>query len=64
MLPAVVMKALANERRVEILNWLRDPTAHFPPQRDGDLVKDASAACTSPKSSASPRRRRANTSAS
>ena len=40
MLPAVVMKALANERRLEILDWLRDPAAHFPPQKDGDLVKD------------------------
>jgi len=40
MLPAAVMKALANERRLEILNWLRDPAAHFPPQQDGDLVRD------------------------
>ena len=40
MLSAAVMKALANERRLEILNWLKDPAAHFPPQRDGDLVKD------------------------
>ena len=39
-LSAHVMKALANERRVEILNWLKDPRAHFPPQVDGDLVKD------------------------
>jgi DNA-binding transcriptional ArsR family regulator len=34
------MKALANGRRLEILNWLKDPRAHFPPQVDGDLVKD------------------------
>jgi ArsR family transcriptional regulator len=40
MLSAAVIKALANDRRLEILNWLRDPAAHFPPQRDGDLVKD------------------------
>ena len=40
MLPAAVMKALANERRLEILNWLKDPAAHFRPQTDGDLVKD------------------------
>jgi ArsR family transcriptional regulator len=39
-LTASVIKALANERRLEILNWLKSPTAHFPPQRDGDLVKD------------------------
>jgi DNA-binding transcriptional ArsR family regulator len=40
MLSAPVMKALANERRVEILQWLKDPAAHFPPQLDGDLVRD------------------------
>ena len=37
---ASLIKALANERRLEILNWLRDPVAHFPPQVDGDLVRD------------------------
>ncbi|HET9220532.1 MAG TPA: metalloregulator ArsR/SmtB family transcription factor [Terriglobia bacterium] len=35
-----VLKAIANPRRLEILNWLKSPTAHFPPQRDGDLLKD------------------------
>ena len=40
MLSAQVMKALANERRVQILNWLKDPRAHFSPQVDGDLIKD------------------------
>jgi len=35
-----VLRALASPRRLQILKWLRDPTAHFPPQRDGDLVKD------------------------
>lgn len=40
MLPASVIKALANERRLEILNWLKSPKAHFPPQQDGDLAKD------------------------
>ena len=39
-LSAQVVKALANERRLEIMNWLRDPARHFPPQVDGDLVKD------------------------
>jgi ArsR family transcriptional regulator len=34
------MRALANERRLQILEWLKDPRAHFPPQVDGDLVKD------------------------
>jgi DNA-binding transcriptional ArsR family regulator len=37
---ARIVKALANERRLEIMNWLKDPRAHFPPQVDGDLVKD------------------------
>jgi DNA-binding transcriptional ArsR family regulator len=35
-----LVKALANEKRLLILGWLRDPEAHFPPQRDGDLVRD------------------------
>jgi len=35
-----VIKALANERRLQILEWLKDPTAHFRPQVDGDLVED------------------------
>jgi DNA-binding transcriptional ArsR family regulator len=39
-LPVDVLKALASERRLQILEWLRDPTAHFPPQVDGDLVRD------------------------
>ena len=37
---STVLRALANERRLLILDWLRDPRAHFPSQRDGDLVKD------------------------
>ena len=36
----LAIRALANERRLEILQWLKDPKAHFPPQVDGDLVKD------------------------
>ena len=34
------MKALANDKRLIILEWLRDPERHFRPQRDGDLVRD------------------------
>jgi DNA-binding transcriptional ArsR family regulator len=34
------IRALGNERRLQILDWLKDPRAHFPPQVDGDLVKD------------------------
>jgi DNA-binding transcriptional ArsR family regulator len=37
---ATAARALASERRVTILEWLKDPTAHFRPQLDGDLVKD------------------------
>ena len=37
---AEVFRALASDRRLQILAWLRDPVAHFPPQRDGDLVDD------------------------
>ena len=36
----IILRALANERRLQILDWLRDPRAHFPPQVDGDLVED------------------------
>jgi DNA-binding transcriptional ArsR family regulator len=36
----IVFKALANERRLQILEWLKDPRAHFRPQVDGDLVDD------------------------
>jgi ArsR family transcriptional regulator len=39
-LAARVLKALANDRRLRILIWLRDPRRHFPPQTDGDLVRD------------------------
>ena len=37
---ADVLRALANERRLQVLEWLKDPRAHFPRQVDGDLVKD------------------------
>jgi DNA-binding transcriptional ArsR family regulator len=37
---ASVFAALASDKRLQILEWLKDPRAHFPPQRDGDLVKD------------------------
>jgi DNA-binding transcriptional ArsR family regulator len=39
-LDADLLKALANDKRLLILAWLRDPVANFPPQRDGDLVRD------------------------
>jgi len=31
---------MANDRRLLILEWLKNPRAHFPPQTDGDLVDD------------------------
>jgi DNA-binding transcriptional ArsR family regulator len=34
------IKALASERRLMILHWLKDPRAHFDPQLDGDLELD------------------------
>ena len=37
---AKAIRALANEKRLQLLEWLKDPESHFPPQVDGDLVKD------------------------
>ncbi len=34
-----IMHALAHEKRLLILSWLRDPRANFPAQTDGDLVQ-------------------------
>jgi len=34
------LKAIANGHRLQILALLRDPKGNFPPQVDGDLVKD------------------------
>jgi len=36
----LVLRALANDRRLQILEWLKQPRKHFRPQVDGDLVKD------------------------
>ena len=36
--PAI--RAIANDRRLQILEWLKQPRAHFPPQVYGDLVRD------------------------
>jgi DNA-binding transcriptional ArsR family regulator len=35
-----VFAALASPKRLQVLHWLKDPRAHFPPQREGDLVDD------------------------
>jgi len=37
---AGIVKALANDRRLEIMNWLKAPASHFPAQVEGDLVRD------------------------
>jgi len=34
------LEALASPKRLQILDWLSDPVAHFRPQTDGDLVED------------------------
>jgi DNA-binding transcriptional ArsR family regulator len=35
-----IIRALANDKRLQILEWLKSPRKHFPPQVDGDLVED------------------------
>ena len=40
MLDSAVLAALASQKRLQVLQWLKDPRAHFPPQRDGDLAQD------------------------
>lgn len=35
-----IIRALANDKRLQILEWLKSPRKHFPPQADGDLVED------------------------
>ncbi len=37
---AQALRALAHENRLRIVHWLSEPEHHFPPQVDGDLVKD------------------------
>jgi DNA-binding transcriptional ArsR family regulator len=34
------LRAVASERRLQILEWLKNPVQQFPPQTDGDLLKD------------------------
>jgi DNA-binding transcriptional ArsR family regulator len=40
MIDQTALRALASDKRLAILGWLKDPQTHFPPQVDGDLVKD------------------------
>ena len=37
---SAALRAFANERRLQVLDWLKDPRAHFREQVDGDLVED------------------------
>jgi DNA-binding transcriptional ArsR family regulator len=37
---SLVLRALASTKRLRILEWLKEPERHFPPQREGDLVTD------------------------
>ena len=37
---SAALRAFANERRLQVLDWLKDPRAHFREQVDGDLVDD------------------------
>ncbi|HEV2269573.1 MAG TPA: helix-turn-helix domain-containing protein [Steroidobacteraceae bacterium] len=34
------IRALASDKRLLILQWLKAPAAHFPPQTYGDLIAD------------------------
>jgi DNA-binding transcriptional ArsR family regulator len=34
------LRAVANGRRLQILEWLSAPRKHFAPQIDGDLIRD------------------------
>jgi DNA-binding transcriptional ArsR family regulator len=38
--PDRIFRALASDKRLQILGWLREPRRHFPAQVDGDLVED------------------------
>ncbi len=40
------LKALANDRRLQILEWLKKPAQEFPPQVDGHLVNDGVCGCS------------------
>ncbi|MDL5199882.1 helix-turn-helix domain-containing protein [Streptomyces sp. ALI-76-A] len=35
-----MLRTPTGERRLDILEWLKDPAVHFPPQRYGDPVTD------------------------
>jgi DNA-binding transcriptional ArsR family regulator len=41
----LALRALASDRRLKILGWLKEPTKHSPPQVGGDLVEDGACSC-------------------
>jgi DNA-binding transcriptional ArsR family regulator len=43
---ADMFQALSNDRRLQVLEWLKQPRRHFPRQVDGDLVRDGVCACS------------------
>ena len=45
MLELEVIRALGNQKRLLVLEWLKDPARHFPAQKDGDLIKDGVCSC-------------------
>ncbi len=53
-----LMRALAHDKRQRILDWLREPRAHFLPQVDGDLIEDGVCVVFIAKNSVSANRRR------
>ncbi|WP_055489384.1 ArsR family transcriptional regulator [Streptomyces sp. TP-A0356] len=50
-----MLKRPVSDRRMTILVWLKDPVAHFPPQRHGDLVEDGVTAAAVAEKLAVPR---------
>ena len=45
MILSIAIRALANDRRQQILEWLKNPTKHFPPQAAGDLAEVGVCGC-------------------
>ena len=45
MLELELVRALANQKRLLVLDWLKEPRRHFPPQKDGDLLRDGVCSC-------------------
>lgn len=37
---ALIGAALSSDKRIRIMQWLKEPVPNFPPQRDGDLITD------------------------